>query len=177
MSSQNRQLEADRDRLQGQVERLNRLVFGSRTERSAKILKSGLKDKGAKDKEGSAADGGGTVRKKRSSKGGAKRLDFSHLPVVDEYIEVDDNAARCALPFAGNGYEESELIEIEVKSYRRRIRRGRKQSTCECEGVSKQVVAKAHERLFAHTRYELSVWALFLLERFVLPRTVGGFVV
>ena len=171
LAAKNEQLAADNKRLKAHVVRLNRLVFGDKSEKTAKFVKQHAGDCVAEGSDGKA-------RKKRSSKGHAKRRDASHLPVYGERHEVAEHRCRCdrcGLPFVANGYEESELIEIRVQAYRRRIVRERRRSTCQCDGGARQmVVAPAPDRLFAHTRYGVSVWALYLHERFAMQRTVGG---
>ena len=165
---ENEGLQAENNRLEARVARLNRLMFGDKSEKTCKISKHPLADTASQLKP----------KRKRSSHGKAKRRDYSHLPLEQRTIEADPQhcvCGKCGLPFVLNGYEQSELIKIEIKMFRQRIRRERRRSTCQCEGVSKQMVAPLPDRLFAHTRFDVSIWALYVHERFGMQRTVGGF--
>ena len=169
---ENEELQAENERLKARVARLNRLIFGDKSEKTCKISKKTSADTPSDTPSESEP------KRKRSSNGKAKRRDYSHLPVEETTIEVDADRCKCekcGLPFVLNGYEESELIKIEIQMFRQRIRRERRRSTCQCEGVSKEVVAPVPDRLFVHTRYDVSIWALYAHERFGMQRTVGGF--
>ena len=161
-------LQAEVERLNARIAQLNRLTFGDKSEKRSKIDKCADKSERKSDRK---------PGKKRPSKGKAKRRDYSHLPVKEEIIDVNPSeclCAKCGLPFVANGTENSELLEIEIQAYRRKLMRRRMRRACQCEGVSKQIVAAAPDRLFPHTRFGLSVWALYLHERFAMQRTVGG---
>ena len=82
--------------------------------------------------------------------------------------------ARCGQPYAPNGAEESTLVEIEVKAYKRVINRPRFRRTCECASSPMEVSAPPVPRLFANTLYGISVWACFLFERYACFRTLNG---
>ena len=82
--------------------------------------------------------------------------------------------ARCGQPYAPNGAEESTLVEIEVKAYKRVIGRPRFRRTCECASSPMEVSAPPVPRLFANTLYGISVWACFLFERYACFRTLNG---
>ena len=58
----------------------------------------------------------------------------------------------CGSPYAANGAEESALVEIEVRAYRRVIRRPRWRRTCGCASSPAEVSAPPVPRLFAPAR-------------------------
>jgi transposase len=60
--------------------------------------------------------------------------------------------------------EDSELIEIEVRAYRRVIHRQRYQRTCTCDGPS-TLTAPSPPELLPKGRYGLSVWVEVLLDK------------
>ena len=80
--------------------------------------------------------------------------------------------AGCGQPYAPNGAEESSLVEIEVKAYKRVIGRPRWRRTCECASSPMEVSAPAVPRLFVRTPYGISFWARFLFEHCACFRPV-----
>jgi transposase len=119
-----------------------------------------------------AAATAGPRRKRGQQKGNPipKRRDYSHLPVLTEERVLPDVEARCSCcgePFAPGGYEEdSEIIEVEVKAYRRRIRRRRYLRTCSCPDLPTTVAASIVPRVLPHSRLGISVWVQILLDKY-----------
>jgi transposase len=111
-------------------------------------------------------------RKRGQQKGNPipKRRDYSHLPVLTEERLLPDEEARCSCcgkPFAPGGYEEDkEIIEVEVKAYRRRIRRRRYLRTCSCPDLPTVVAAPVVPRVLPHSRLGISVWVQILLDKY-----------
>jgi transposase len=126
-----------------------------------------------------AASPGATAapRRKRGQQKGnpiPKRRDYSHLPVLTEERILPAEEARCSCcgkPFAPGGYEEdSEIIEIEVKAYRRRIRRRRYLRTCSCPDLPIIVAAPIVPRVLPHSPLGISVWVQILLDKYNYAR-------
>ena len=90
-----------------------------------------------------------------------------HNPPPDACV-----CGRCGQPYAPNGAEESTLVEIEVKAYKRVIRRPRWRRTCECASSPMEVSAPPVPRLFPRTLYGTSFWARFLFEHCACFRPV-----
>ena len=73
-------------------------------------------------------------RGQQSGKPGPSRRDYSHLPAVETVLELPAEQQRCRCcglplePFAGS--EDSEILEVDVKAYRRVIRRRRYRRSC-----------------------------------------------
>jgi transposase len=115
-------------------------------------------------------------RKRGQQKGNPipKRRDYSHLPVLTEERVLPEEEARCSCcgnPFAPGGYEEdTEIIEIEVKPYRRRIRRRRYLRTCSCPDLPKVVAAPMAPRVLPHSPWGVSVWVQILLDKYNYAR-------
>ena len=116
----------DNEQLRSNQARLQRLVFGEKSERRQVV-------------EGTASQ----HNKRRSSpqqkppRRKPRRRDYSHLPMVDERIDLDTQARgcdQCGLPYVSNGYESSELIELQISALVRRLHRTRYQSVCQCKG-------------------------------------------
>jgi transposase len=119
-----------------------------------------------------AATAAAPKRKRGQQKGNSipKRRDYSHLPVLTEERILPEEEARCSCcgkPFAPGGYEEdSEIIEVEVKAYRRRIRRRRYLRTCSCPDLPTVVAAPIVPRVLPHSPLGISVWVQILLDKY-----------
>jgi transposase len=116
-------------------------------------------------------------RKRGQQKGNPipKRRDYSHLPVLTEERVLPEDEARCSCcgkPFSPGGYEEdSEIIEVEVKAYRRRIRRRRYLRTCSCPHLPTVVAAPIAPRVLPHSPWGVSVWVQILLDKYNYGRS------
>ena len=93
---------------------------------------------------------------------------------MEERHEVEAECLTCGNPYVSNGYEESQLVELEIKAYRRLIRRQRKSSTCDC-GDGPERAAAPVDRLFPNTCYGVGVWGHYVFQRYSMYLTVGGF--
>ena len=84
---------------------------------------------------------------KRGQQRGAPGHGRTQRPGLDERTEEHNPppdacvCGRCGQPYAPNGAEESTLVEIEVKAYKRVIRRPRWRRTCECASSPMEVSA------------------------------------
>ena len=115
---------------------------------------------------------------KRGQQRGAPGHGRTQRPRLDERTEEHNPppdacvCGRCGQPYAPNGAEESTLVEIEVKAYKRVIRRPRWRRTCECASSPMEVSAPPVPRLFPRTLYGTSFWARFLFEHCACFRPV-----
>lgn len=114
-----------------------------------------------------------TPRRNRGQQKGnpiPKRRDYSHLPVLLEERVLPGCEAHCSCcgkPFSPGGYEEdSFIIEVEVKAYRRRIRRRRYLRTCSCPNLPTLVAASIVPRVLPHSPLGISVWVQILLDKY-----------
>jgi transposase len=109
---------------------------------------------------------------------GPQRRDHSHLPVVEEEVELpsDETAClKCGKPAAEmSETEDSEVIEVEVRAHRRKIRRKRYRRTCDCPNESQTLTAPAPPKLIPKGRYGISVWVHLLLAKFASHRALGN---
>jgi transposase len=128
-------------------------------------------DEGAKPATPAPA-AAGSRRKRGQQKGNPvpKRRDYSHLPVLTDEYFLSDCEARCSCcgkPFSPGGYEkDTEIIEIQVKAYRNRIRRKRYLRTCSCPGLPTVFAAPVVPRVLPHCRLGISVWVQILLDKY-----------
>jgi transposase len=125
---------------------------------------------------GAEADAAQPKRKRGQQQGNPipKRRDYSHLPVLSEERILSAEEARCSCcgkAFAPGGFEEdSEIIEVEVKAYRRRIRRRRYLRLCSCPDVPTVVAAPVVPRVLPHSPLGISVWVQVLLDKYHYAR-------
>ncbi len=105
----------------------------------------------------------------KGSKGHVKR-DHSHLSAVEEVREIPQDDRYC--PDCGNVYkefgtpDESEIIEIEIKPYIRRIKNKKYKKTCACPNQPGILTAPPAARLIPKTKHGISVWVEILLSKF-----------
>jgi transposase len=102
------------------------------------------------------------------------RRDYSHLPVVLQELELpagQQQCPHCGQPFAAfPGTADSELLEIEVRAYRRRYRRHRYRPTCRCGCQPGLVTAPGPAKLIPKSQLGVSVWVTVLLDKFAFGR-------
>ena len=101
----------------------------------------------------------------RTQRPGLEERTEQHNPPSDARV-----CRGCGSPYTANGAEESALVEIEVRAYRRVIRRPRWRRTCGCASSPVEVSAPPVPRLFASTPCGTSVWSRFLFERYACLR-------
>jgi len=105
---------------------------------------------------------------------GHGRRDYSHLPVVEEFISLPRESLVC--PLCGkpatvmSASEDSELLEIDVRPHRRRIRRRRYRPTCDCDPARRTLVAPPPPKLIPKGSYGISIWVHVLLDKYASYR-------
>src|SRR5947207_14774761 len=111
---------------------------------------------------------------KQRGRPGPQRSDYSHLPVTEEVLDLSPERRRCSccgLPFEPfPGTEDSTVLEIDVKAYRRVIRRRRYRPTCGCGEHPGIVTAAAADRVIPKSILGVSIWVEVLLDKFLYYR-------
>jgi transposase len=150
-------LVAEVEQLKAQVRDLRQRVFGARTEQS-RFLNP------ARAREG--------VRRRRGQQPGrpghGRRLQ-PHLPERIETIDLaDPSCPACGLPLTPMpGAESHEVLEVEVRAYRRSIRRPRWRPSCRCGCVPGIVSAPIAPELIPRGKLGVSVWVQLLLSKYL----------
>jgi len=94
------------------------------------------------------------------------------LPVRHEELGLTQaHCSHCGLAFRiFPGTEDSEVLEIEVKAYRRAVHRRRYQAGCQCCSLPGIITAPAPPKLIARGKYGITVWVTALLDKFQYGR-------
>jgi len=135
-------------------------AFGKKSERRGRLSPTSKKEKRRPGQQPGAPGHG--------------RLAYDHLPEVPELVALAPElecCPKCHRPRAKKSDSEAAtIVEIEVKAHRRRIRCERRESTCDCEGEPKLVVAPRPGQLIARGLLGVSVWVHVLLDKFLHQR-------
>jgi transposase len=157
-------LKEELQQAQGQVRALEGKLFGRKSEKS-----------GTSDRSNELFDPEEAVlgRKKRGAQPGHvghRRRDYSHLPVVEEFVPLPVESLVC--PHCGkqaammSDTEDSEVLEIDVRAHRRQIRRRRYRAACDCDPARRTLVAPPAPKLIPKGNYGVSIWVLILLDKY-----------
>ena len=162
-------LEAEVENLRGENRKLQDQLFGRKSEKSSTRNRSNHLE-GETDERDSS-----TPRKRgqRKDQPGPKRRDYSHLPVVEDLRELPEDqrvCPQCGEALSPSDTEDSEQIEIEVRAYRRQIRRRRYQRKCTCSNCPRTVTAPPAPKLIPKGVLGVSVWVEILLDKFASHR-------
>jgi transposase len=158
------QLKEELDQSRGQVRALQDKLFGRKTEKSAPSDRSNE----LFDPEEVTA----TAKKRGAQPGhaGHGRRDYSHLPVEEEFVTLAEESLLC--PICGrlaatmSDTEDSEVLEIDVRAHRRRIRRRRYRAACDCDPARRTFTAPPLPKLIPKGNYGISIWVLVLLDKY-----------
>lgn len=134
-------------------------------------------EKGSNIKEQVESDVPAKLKNKRGQQRGAKghgRKCQKKLPVVEEFIELAQDqqcCSCCGLPLSPLcGTQDSEVVEVEVKAYRRKLRRRRYLRTCRCEKLPRIITAPIPPKLIEKGSLGISLWVTVLLGKFLFQR-------
>lgn len=143
------------------------LLFGKSSEQAKKEKPtSDSKDKG--ENQGTGKEG-----KPKGNRGGyRKRRKHVNLPLVETTLDLSEDKKKCsccglAFQFL-NDIEEGETVEIEVKGYRKKIRRRSYARKCKCSGGGAKIItAESPGKLLSKGSIGTSVWIKMLLDKFL----------
>ena len=170
----NRQLERAKEReqlvqfenqqLKARIKYLEHQLYGRKTEKTSK--QNNIKD----NKKYSSS----SKNPKGQQKGnpGPPRRDYNHLPVREEEIDLKEEEKRC--PCCGllfetfPGSEDTETIEYQTITYRRKKKRKRYRKTCSCSGVPGIITAPNNINIIPNGRIGTSVWIEILIYKYRL---------
>jgi transposase len=162
-----KELEQEVERQKAKVRDLNHRLYGKKTEKST--TKADLKAHANKlfigppspfpSKRGAQAQRSNRARKKHP-----------YLPIYDEDRVLPPEQACC--PDCGMSYhvfpktEDSDIVEVEVKAYIRRIHRTRYKSACQCPATPALLTAPVEPRVYPKASLGISTWTLIILDKY-----------
>ena len=152
-------LKAKIEELQARIRDLQQRLFGRKNEKSG--AGNEIQAKQAPRKP----------RGQRPNSPGHGRTPLEQLPVEAQVVDLgaaDKQCPSCGLPLVlFPGTEDSEVLEVEVKAYRRCIRRQRYRPSCRCGTLPGIVTAPAPARLIPKGKVGVSVWVEVLLDKYL----------
>jgi len=155
----NAALQADLDLAQAQVRDLQKRLFSTKSEQSRP---SESRSKTA------------TCRKRgqqRGTVGHGRTIEAQMSERHEDIVLEKAQCPECGLAFKEfAATEDAQVLEIEVKAYKRVIHRHRYSPTCVCGCVGGIVTAPSPARLIARGKFGISVWASVLLDKFAYGR-------
>lgn len=160
-----RELEAENAELKAKLKLREKQLFERKSE---KARGKGSEQTNSEQKQASGKPRGQQKGKAREN---SSRRDYSHLPAKEEYYDVDEAQQTCSICGQVNALiaseDESEIIEIEVKGYRRKIIKKKRRKGCQCNnGLPAILTAKGPGRLFSRSPYGVSISVELLLNKF-----------
>jgi transposase len=161
-------LQREVEHLRGENKKLQAQLFGQKSEKQSSAERSNKL-------EGEGEEGSSPRRKKgqQPRNRGPKRRDYSSLPAEEELRELPEDqraCPKCGQALTPSDAEESELIEIDVRAYRRKIRRRRYRRTCTCAGCPQTFTAASPPKLIPKGRLGVSVWVEILIDKYFSHR-------
>jgi len=161
-------LEQEIEQLKGEKRQLQADLFGRRSETKPLNDRSNHLDDPQDDSQ--------QPKRKRGQQPenhGPKRRDYSGLQVRETFVDLPPE--QCVCPDCGqplrlrSDTEDSEQIEIDVRAYRRRLRRRRYERTCTCAG-RRTFTAPPAPKLIPKGRYGISLFVEILLDKYFTYR-------
>jgi transposase len=156
----NAALQAELELAKGQVRDLQSRLFASKSERR-KHCESPVKAAACRRPRG----------QQHGSTGHGRTMQ-TQLPARHEDVTLANRQCpKCGLAFNSLGdTEDAQVLEIEVKAYRRVIHRHRYSASCQCGCVDGIVCAPPPARLIERGKFGVSVWTSVLLDKFLYGR-------
>ena len=155
-------LTAEVQQLQGEIRDLKRRLFGRKTETSS----------ATDPKTATPPDKNHKKRKRGQQPGSAGhgRRNHDHLPTTHETCivpESDRCCPECGLPYEKiAGTADGDILEIEVRAYRRRYHRERYRRCCGCVQRPALLTAPPPDKLIAKSNPGISVWTQILQHKY-----------
>jgi transposase len=164
-------LKQEVQQLSARIRYLEKRLYGRNSEKKTSKSKSN---------SSTASSSDGQPKRRRGHQPGSPghgRRDYSHLPVQEEIFGLDESVCpQCGCPYQEDpflGTEDSELIEVEVRAYRRKIRRKKYRKSCQCKDIPGIITAPGPAKLIAKGKLGISAWVTLLLEKYLYQRPIN----
>ncbi len=147
----------------GKIRDLRNRLFGKKSEKKV----TAKKEEGAEGKKDPKP-----TKRKRGQQPGSKghgRTKHQNLPCVKEPVDFPEppTCPKCGLVYTPDESKESEIIEVEVKAYKRIIVRSCMKKGCSCKGVPSTVTAPMPPKVIPKSQYGISIWENVLLTKYL----------
>ena len=138
---------------------LNKRLFGKKSEKKSSGKKEDI------NKPSAPANPRG---QQPGSKGHGRTL-HPDLTSVEEPAKfpVIQTCPDCGAPYVCDSSKKSEIIEVEVKAYKRIIVRETLKKGCSCKGVPNLITAPMPPKVIPNSQYGISIWESILLSKFL----------
>jgi transposase len=179
LRKENTLLRKENDLLKEQVSTLKGALYGKKSEKGNQNSQDSS-DSAGNEEQKSCEDSEPNIEqekvdqgeKKKRGKGGHRdRRNHSHLPVVEVKCDLGEDEKYCPCckaPYeAIEDYVEGDTIEIEVKAYKRRVRRKKYIRPCKCTDLPKFFTAPSPGKIIPKGSIGNSVWTEILLSKFL----------
>jgi transposase len=160
------ELQREAEHLRGENKKLQAQLFGQRSEKQSPADRSN-------HLQGEETTSPRRKKGQQPQRPGPKRRDYSHLATEEELRELPEDqrvCPKCGQALTPTDAEESELIEIDVRAYRRKIRRRRYRRTCTCADCQQTFTAAPPPKLIPKGRLGVSVWVEILVDKYFSHR-------
>jgi len=164
-------LKQEIQQLNARIRYLEKRLYGRKSEKHTSKAKSN---------SSTASSSDGQPKRSRGHQPGSPghgRRDYNHLPVKEELFGLDEAVCPyCGCPYQEDtflGTEDSELIEVEVHAYRRKVRRKKYKKSCQCQGIPGIITAPGPGKLIDKGKLGISVWVTLLLEKYLYQRPIN----
>ena len=153
------ELEQRLEQALAKIRDLQQRLYGKRSEKSTSRPETAVSENTPSRARGQAP---GTPGHGRTSR--------PYLPGVEERRTLppeDCRCPHCQKLYSSRGTEDSEIIEIRVEGYVRRVRRQRYEKACDCPEAPARMTAPPAPRLIPQSTLGVSVWVEVLLGKYL----------
>ena len=144
--------------LKGEIRGLRNRLFGKKSEKKSSSKEEGKSrssdPKRSRGQQPGSKGHGRTDRPDLSQK--KETVNFPQAPVC----------SKCGEAYIPDESKESEIIEVDVKAYKRQIIRCCMKKSCSCKGVANTITAPMPPKVIPNSPYGISIWEAVLLSKF-----------
>ena len=144
--------------LEGKIRDLKNRLFGKKSEQKSS----------SNDKDNSKSPTSKRSRGQQRGSEGHGRTTRPDLPEKKESVNFSEDpiCPNCGKPYLPDESKESEIFEVEVKAYKRKIIRACMKKGCSCKGVPNTITAPMPPTVIPKSPYGISIWEAVLLTKY-----------